>query len=290
MKDEKSTTQLNIEIPADLEEVYSNLAVIAHSSSEFVIDFIRVMPNTPSLISYGATAITKSENVLEETFKKAKNIFSSIGIVEEIDESLMNEIIPVNGSMPAFLYYFVEAYIEDAVSYGIPYESAKHLACEAVIGSAKMILEAGKPIDELINDVAIVVNQLNIPELNRIIPNKLVCKCSGFNSWIFTNTEKLLLLRESDALFLWDYDKIELEKRLIDIINICFQKRLNDIHRDILSIRNELTPGEDGKEWYLWWMLKVLYDVDNYADVYHKIQDYDNILSDFIYKNSDKLL
>lgn len=115
--------------------------------------FIRVMPNTPSLISNGATAITKSENVLEETFKKAKNIFSSIGIVEEIDESLMNEIIPVNGSMPAFLYYFVEAYIDDATSYGIPYETAKHLACEAVIGSAKMILETGKPIEELINDV-----------------------------------------------------------------------------------------------------------------------------------------
>ena len=115
--------------------------------------FIRVMPNTPSLISFGATAITKSENVLEETFKKAKNIFSSIGIVEEIDESLMNEIIPVNGSMPAFLYYFVEAYIDDATSYGIPYETAKHLACEAVIGSAKMILETGKPIEELINDV-----------------------------------------------------------------------------------------------------------------------------------------
>ena len=115
--------------------------------------FIRVMPNTPSLISNGATAITKSENVLEETFKKAKNIFSSIGIVEEIDESLMNEIIPVNGSMPAFLYYFVEAYIDDATSYGIPNETAKHLACEAVIGSAKMILETGKPIEELINDV-----------------------------------------------------------------------------------------------------------------------------------------
>jgi pyrroline-5-carboxylate reductase len=65
----------------------------------------------------------------------------------------MNEIIPVNGSMPAFLYYFVEAYIDDATSYGIPYETAKHLACEAVIGSAKMILETGKPIEELINDV-----------------------------------------------------------------------------------------------------------------------------------------
>lgn len=47
MKDEKVMPQLNIEVPADLEEVYSNLAIIAHSSSEFVIDFIRVMPNMP---------------------------------------------------------------------------------------------------------------------------------------------------------------------------------------------------------------------------------------------------
>ena len=40
MKDEKVRPQLNIEIPAELEEVYSNLAVIAHSSSEFVFDFL----------------------------------------------------------------------------------------------------------------------------------------------------------------------------------------------------------------------------------------------------------
>lgn len=143
-------------------KINNDLVVISIAAGKTIKDleeifgkqqFIRVMPNTPSLISYGATAITKSNNVLEETFNKAKNIFESIGVVEEIDESLMNEIIPVNGSMPAFLYYFVEAYIDDATSCGIPYESAKRLACEAVIGSAKMILETGKPIKELINDV-----------------------------------------------------------------------------------------------------------------------------------------
>ena len=143
-------------------KINNDLVVISIAAGKTIKDleeifgkqqFIRVMPNTPSLISYGATAITKSANVLEETFNKAKNIFESIGVVEEIDESLMNEIIPVNGSMPAFLYYFVEAYIDDATSCGIPYESAKRLACEAVIGSAKMILETGKPIEELINDV-----------------------------------------------------------------------------------------------------------------------------------------
>ena len=65
----------------------------------------------------------------------------------------MNEIIPVNGSMPAFLYYFVNSYIKDAVSKGIAYETAKLLACESIIGSTKMILETNKSIEELIKDV-----------------------------------------------------------------------------------------------------------------------------------------
>lgn len=115
--------------------------------------FIRVMPNTPALISSGATAIARGENVDEETFSKVKQIFASIGVVEEIKEEKMNEIIPINGSMPAYLYYFVQAFIEQGVKEGIDYEVAKKLACEAVIGSAKMILETNKSIDELIKDV-----------------------------------------------------------------------------------------------------------------------------------------
>ena len=111
------------------------------------------MPNTPALISSGATAIARDENVDEETFNKVKKIFESIGIVEEISEDKMNEIIPVNGSMPAYLYYFVKAFIDAAVEEGIDYEVAKRLACESVIGSSKMILETNKSIDELIKDV-----------------------------------------------------------------------------------------------------------------------------------------
>lgn len=115
--------------------------------------FIRVMPNTPALIKCGVSAIAKGENVDEETFITVKNIFSSIGIVEEINEDKMNEIIPVNGSMPAYLYYFVDAFIEQAVKDGIDYEVAKKLACEAIIGSCKMIMETDKSIDQLIKDV-----------------------------------------------------------------------------------------------------------------------------------------
>ena len=94
-----------------------------------------------------------TDNIDDETFKTVKNIFSSIGIVEEIDDEKMNEIIPVNGSMPAYLYYFAKAFIENAVEEGIDYEVAKKLASYAIIGSAKMILETDKSIDQLIKDV-----------------------------------------------------------------------------------------------------------------------------------------
>ena len=64
-------------------KINNDLVVISIAAGKTIKDleeifgkqqFIRVMPNTPSLISYGATAITKSDNVLEETFNKAQDI------------------------------------------------------------------------------------------------------------------------------------------------------------------------------------------------------------------------
>ena len=115
--------------------------------------FIRVMPNTPALIKKGATAISRTSDIDDETFEIVKKMFSSIGIVEEIPDALMNEVIPLNGSMPAFLYYFAKCFIDKAVKDGIEYDVAKNLVCEAVKGSADMILTSGKDIDTLIKDV-----------------------------------------------------------------------------------------------------------------------------------------
>jgi hypothetical protein len=40
--------QLNIELPEEIAEgSYANLAIITHSGSEFVVDFVRIMPNMP---------------------------------------------------------------------------------------------------------------------------------------------------------------------------------------------------------------------------------------------------
>ncbi len=48
MAEEKKKNQLNIEISEEVADgIYSNLAIITHSNSEFVLDFVRVMPGVP---------------------------------------------------------------------------------------------------------------------------------------------------------------------------------------------------------------------------------------------------
>lgn len=112
---------------------------------------VRVMPNTPALIASASTALCY--NRYNELVDKAKEVFCSIGAVEEITEEQMNESLPLNGSMPAYLYLFAKTFIENAVNLGIDYEVSKRLCCNAIIGSAKMILESSDDIDTLINNV-----------------------------------------------------------------------------------------------------------------------------------------
>lgn len=48
MAENNKENQINIELPEDLAEgIYANLALIAHSNSEFVLDFVRLMPGVP---------------------------------------------------------------------------------------------------------------------------------------------------------------------------------------------------------------------------------------------------
>ncbi len=50
--------QINIEVPPDLDATYSNFALIAHSASEIIIDFARVLPNTPKAKVYARIITT----------------------------------------------------------------------------------------------------------------------------------------------------------------------------------------------------------------------------------------
>ena len=53
-----ASTQINIELPGDLDAIYSNFAIINHSPSEIVMDFARLLPNVPKARVYARVLMT----------------------------------------------------------------------------------------------------------------------------------------------------------------------------------------------------------------------------------------
>ena len=69
---------------------------------------IRVMPNTPCLIGSGASALCSSKDTEEDDISIALELFSSVGIVERVPESLMDAVTGLSGSGPAYVFQFIE--------------------------------------------------------------------------------------------------------------------------------------------------------------------------------------
>lgn len=113
-----------------------------------------VMPNTPLLLGEGASALAKSDSLPDDEFELVCRIFGSCGIYEVISKDKMKEIIAINGSSPAFIYLYAKYFADYAQSVGIDETAAKNLFAKSLIGSAKMITDSGKTLDELITMVS----------------------------------------------------------------------------------------------------------------------------------------
>lgn len=104
---------------------------------------IRVMPNTPAMVGEGMTVMCYTAPVSDEEFASVRKLFDSIGETEVLDEKLLNAVVSVSGSSPAYVYMMIEAMADAAVYDGIPRNVAYKLAAQSVLGSAKMVLETG---------------------------------------------------------------------------------------------------------------------------------------------------
>lgn len=118
------------------------------------VKVVRVMPNTPLLLSKGASALCPSDDMTAEDFEPVKTMFALSGVVEIIEEAHMNEIISVNGSSPAYIYLFAKSIVDYAVGCGIDREKALNLICATLEGSAQMMRSSGDDLDTLIKKVS----------------------------------------------------------------------------------------------------------------------------------------
>lgn len=94
MENNNNKNQINIELTDEIAEgIYSNLAIIAHSPSEFIIDFIKLMPASPK-------AKVKSRIIL--TPQNAKRLYKALAENINKYEATHGAIKDVNEKMPPF--------------------------------------------------------------------------------------------------------------------------------------------------------------------------------------------
>ena len=107
------------------------------------VKLVRCMPNTPALVGEGCTGVCRSANVTEEEMQSVLTILESFGKAIAVEEHLMDTVVGVSGSSPAYVFLFIEAMADAAVMDGMPRALAYEFAAQAVLGSARMVLETG---------------------------------------------------------------------------------------------------------------------------------------------------
>lgn len=113
------------------------------------VKIVRTMPNTPALVGAGMTAMCPNEHMTEEETAYVRSLLESFGRVEVVAERLMDVVVSTSGSSPAYVFMMIEAMADAAVSGGMPRLQAYQFAAQAVLGSAKMVLETEKHPGEL---------------------------------------------------------------------------------------------------------------------------------------------
>ncbi|MDE6686749.1 MAG: pyrroline-5-carboxylate reductase, partial [Lachnospiraceae bacterium] len=110
---------------------------------------VRCMPNTAAMVGAASTALSPNENVGKEELDTVKSILESFGRAEVVPEHLMDSVVGVSGSAPAYVFMMIESMADAAVEGGMPRQQAYTFAAQAVLGSAKLMLETGMHPGEL---------------------------------------------------------------------------------------------------------------------------------------------
>jgi len=105
---------------------------------------IRVMPNTPSLIGQGASAFAMGSGASAEDSDWVARLMGAVGLVERVEERLLDAVTGLSGSGPAYVYLIIEALADGGVRAGLPRDLASRLAAQMVRGAAQMVVEGNE--------------------------------------------------------------------------------------------------------------------------------------------------
>jgi len=103
------------------------------------VPIVRVMPNTPAMVGEGMSVLCGNDLAKEEILDTALSLFQTVGSAIIMDEKHLDAVTAVSGSGPAYVCLFIEALADGGVREGLPRDAAYTLACQTVLGTAKLI-------------------------------------------------------------------------------------------------------------------------------------------------------
>lgn len=115
---------------------------------------VRVMPNMPSMVGKGISAISLGRFAKANDLKTAFRIFSKLGSVVKVKESLLDAVTAVSGSGPAYYFLFTHLLAKAGEASGLEKSLALKLAKATFIGASEVVKSKDLSMEELIKKVA----------------------------------------------------------------------------------------------------------------------------------------
>ena len=137
--------QISTEIEGKL--VISTAAAVTVGFCKRVVPkarFVRIMPNLAILVQESFTAYCCDDDVTQEDKEKVKEVLGVMGIHMEVEERHMDAVTAISGSGPGYLSVILEALTYAGLKVGLPRDLALVSAAQAVLGTAKLVLESGQ--------------------------------------------------------------------------------------------------------------------------------------------------
>lgn len=132
------------------------ISVAAGTTTAFIearlpadVPVVRVMTNTPVQVDEAMSVICKGEHATDEDLAVADEILRHVGRVVRLAEEHLNSVTALSGSGPAYFFLLAEAMIDAGILLGLPRDVSTELIIQTMVGSAKMLRDAGKHPVEL---------------------------------------------------------------------------------------------------------------------------------------------
>lgn len=115
---------------------------------------VRVMPNTPAALGKGFSAWIASDEVTDEQRALTRQVLSALGLEAEVhEERYLDMATAISGSGPAYVFLFLESFINAGVHIGMPRTLATEMVMQTVLGSLEMARSSGNHLAALRDQV-----------------------------------------------------------------------------------------------------------------------------------------